>query len=267
MNAPRRERVLIIVPDSQLRTALSRVLSSSGFVPLVTDSLEAAMMYLTTPLPRAVVFDERLEGGPIPALFELRARAPNAALIAMLTTEDDRGLLSLGVTATMPRLRVLQELVPALRAALSAPIPASAPPPVIAEPVINTGEPESLASTLRAHLSDLEEEDYFGVLGLELDADTRAVRKAFLEHAKEWHPSRYGLDTQDVRAVVADIFIVIKRAYDALIDPKKRAHFAQQALELRPRRKNNGQTDRNRPRNDELVRGGPRRKRPESDPQ
>jgi DNA-binding response OmpR family regulator len=252
VSVSRRERVLIIVPDKELRSSLSRILSSAGFIPLVTDSLRGGLAYLTHPFPRAVIFDEQIDGGVLPALFDMRARCENATMIAVLGSDDDRGLLTVGANGVVSRSRVLQEIVPALRAAMSAapppPPPHVPPPPPATSPFTvatippSEGSPvledhESLASTLREHLVELEEEDYFGVLEIPLDASTRDVRKAFLEHAKQWHPSRFGLDSAEVRRVVGDIFIVIKRAYDALLDPQKRAHFAQQAEELRPKRK------------------------------
>jgi hypothetical protein len=207
-----RERVLVIVPDATLRSQVSRALSSAGFVPLVADSLRAGAMYLAAPFPRAIV----LEAALAPHEQAIRDRAPNAALLLVdASTVDVAGALRKSIDAPLIQ-------VPAVPTDSA---PADVPPP------------SGLAADLGAHVAELENEDYFSVLGVPLDASTAAIRKSFLALAKEWHPSRFGLDATEVRAAAGDMFIIVKRAYDALMDPKKRAHFAQQAEEERARTK------------------------------
>lgn len=208
---------MLIVPDATLRSQVSRALSSAGFVPLVADSLRAGAMYLSAPFPRAIVLDISLSAHA----QALRERVPAALLLIDEFTDDVPGALrAVLATSVVVAAPVAEPEIVA--------VPEDSPPPP---------PPSGLALELREHLRDLEAEDYFSVLEVPLDASTAAIRKSFLRLAKEWHPSRFGLDAHDVRAVAGDIFITVKRAYDALMDPKKRAHFAQQAEEERARKK------------------------------
>lgn len=242
----RRDRVLIVANDSQLRLELSRILSSSGFAPMVADSAKNGLMSMSPPFPRAVVIDERIEGGIVPTMTEYLDRASSVAIVALLDTADDHDLRAFGAASCVPRSRAAFELVSTLRAAIDTPRGAPPPrppppappppPPSSAPPVIEQQALIGLAADLRRHLNELEDEDYFSILDVPLDAGTIEIRKGFLRLAKQWHPSRYGLDAQDVRNSVGDIFIIIKRAYDALHDRKKRAHLAEQAREAREAR-------------------------------
>ncbi len=75
-----------------------------------------------------------------------------------------------------------------------------------------------LARTLASRLAELRRQDAFTALGLPRDTDVDGVRKTFLTMAKVWHPSRFALEPDEVRELVADIFIVLRRAHDTLSD-------------------------------------------------
>lgn len=61
--------------------------------------------------------------------------------------------------------------------------------------------------------------DYYGVLGVERDADADTIKKAFRRKAREWHP--------DVNSApeAEDRFKEVNEAYDVLSDPAKRDQY------------------------------------------
>jgi len=81
-----------------------------------------------------------------------------------------------------------------------------------------TATSSELARTLASRLAELRRQDAFTALGLPRDADLDGVRKTFLTMAKIWHPSRFALEPDEVRELVADIFIALRRAHDTLSD-------------------------------------------------
>ena len=68
---------------------------------------------------------------------------------------------------------------------------------------------------------------YYAVLGVHPDASEEAIRGAFRRRAKELHP--------DAQSGNANAFILLKRAYDTLIDPEHRAAY-DRASQPAPRR-------------------------------
>ena len=58
---------------------------------------------------------------------------------------------------------------------------------------------------------------YYAVLGVDPVASEEIIRSAFRRRAKELHP--------DAEAGDASAFILLKRAYDTLMDPKGRAAY------------------------------------------
>ena len=64
--------------------------------------------------------------------------------------------------------------------------------------------------------------DHYGVLGIEPDADERAVKRAYRKAARACHPD---LPENKGSASAARRFQEIRAAYDVLSDPKKRAHY------------------------------------------
>jgi DnaJ-class molecular chaperone len=59
--------------------------------------------------------------------------------------------------------------------------------------------------------------DYWGVLGLEPGADAAALKRAFRDQARRWHPDLNGSDP-----VAEDRFKQVNEAYAVLSDPRKR---------------------------------------------
>ena len=76
---------------------------------------------------------------------------------------------------------------------------------------------------LAARAQELRQKDHFEILGLEKTATADEVRRAFGQLAKENHPDRLGKDvTQEARAFSEEIFGQLLRAYETLIDPRRR---------------------------------------------
>jgi len=61
--------------------------------------------------------------------------------------------------------------------------------------------------------------DYFEQLGLSRDATTIEIKKAYRKLANQYHPDKNGGSEAEEK------FQAIKLAYDAIVDPKKRALY------------------------------------------
>lgn len=73
---------------------------------------------------------------------------------------------------------------------------------------------------------ELSKLDYFAVLGLERNADAKAVKRAYFKLAKQYHPDRY-FDHAKRRAspTAEKVFALINRAYEELRDDQRRATY------------------------------------------
>lgn len=67
--------------------------------------------------------------------------------------------------------------------------------------------------------------DCYAALGVERDVSSEDVRKTYLRLTKKWHPSLYALESDDLRAAVEEIFILIKHAFETLVDPTRAAAY------------------------------------------
>jgi len=61
--------------------------------------------------------------------------------------------------------------------------------------------------------------DYFEQLGVSRDASTLDIKKAYRKLANKYHPDK------NSDSDVEDTFQLIKTAYDAIVDPKKRSLY------------------------------------------
>lgn len=64
--------------------------------------------------------------------------------------------------------------------------------------------------------------DYYAVLGVGEDASQSEIKQAFRERALECHPDRAAEDQKDT---AKDEFLRVRKAFDVLSDPKKRAAY------------------------------------------
>jgi len=100
-------------------------------------------------------------------------------------------------------------------------------------PTSEDGE-SALVDALRSQLGELKQQSYFEVLGVPYDAAEDDVRRGYLMQVQRWHPERFASESATVRELAAEIFIIIKRAYDDLSDPARLALLSQRT---RPPRK------------------------------
>ncbi len=81
----------------------------------------------------------------------------------------------------------------------------------------------AFASTLR--------QPYHEILGVAIDADDRAIKKAYFQKSKRFHPDRYfRKNLGDYEQVVETCFKKLLEAYELLSDPATRAEVQKRAL-------------------------------------
>jgi curved DNA-binding protein CbpA len=126
---------------------------------------------------------------------------------------------------------------PASPAAPSKAAPAAAPPRPAAVAIDESLLDRSLDLTVEAQRRILAfeqrlAEPYHQLLGLSADADTKAVKRAYFELSKEFHPDRYfRRNTGPFGARLERIFKRILEAYELLSDPTARAEIERAAEE------------------------------------
>jgi tetratricopeptide (TPR) repeat protein len=84
-----------------------------------------------------------------------------------------------------------------------------------------------LAREVEETFAQLEELDYYALLGVERDAPDAAIRRAYLVAAKRYHPdalARSGLD-RETRERAGKVFAAIGRAHRVLANPKRRRDY------------------------------------------
>jgi len=69
---------------------------------------------------------------------------------------------------------------------------------------------------------DLYEKDYYGILGVEKNADGEIIKKRYRKLARELHPDKTKGDK-----TLEERFKAVSEAYDILSDDKKRAEYDQ----------------------------------------
>ena len=114
-----------------------------------------------------------------------------------------------------------------LRDAPATPVPVEARPIVerVAAPRASAAAPPD-EETLRRELTGLAESlrgrDYFAALGVSRQASPEEVRAAFLEAARNAHPDRFRASSDTVQRVAEEVFGVLSRAHETLVDPARR---------------------------------------------
>lgn len=115
---------------------------------------------------------------------------------------------------------VLTDVTPASPAAAAATPGASAGP-------VTAGMNEVLALEVSQKYVRLDELDYYALLGIDRDAAPAAVKRAYLDAAKRFHPdalARAGLD-RETREKAGRVFAAIGKAHAVLADPKRRHSY------------------------------------------
>lgn len=92
---------------------------------------------------------------------------------------------------------------------------------------VSAGMNEVLALEVSQKYVRLDELDYYALLGIDRDAAPAAVRRAYLDAAKRFHPdalARAGLD-RETREKAGRVFAAIGKAHAVLADPKRRRSY------------------------------------------
>jgi tetratricopeptide (TPR) repeat protein len=114
---------------------------------------------------------------------------------------------------------VLTEVTPAAAARSERPAPAASSPAA--------GMNEVLVLEVSQKYVALDELDYYALLGIARDAAPAAVRRAYLDAAKRYHPdalARAGLD-RETREKAGRVFTAIGKAHAVLSDVKRRRSY------------------------------------------
>lgn len=77
-------------------------------------------------------------------------------------------------------------------------------------------------AALRSELDRLEAADPFESLHCAYSAGQREVRKAYLAATQAWHPNRFARRDPDVRALATEVFVKVRKAWDAVCDEAAR---------------------------------------------
>jgi curved DNA-binding protein CbpA len=89
-------------------------------------------------------------------------------------------------------------------------------------------EPPDVATRrdeIRVRLATLDNDDYFVLLGVDIQDPPDRIRERFFELAKKWHPDRLAASLADQRDAVARIFSCLTLAYSTLTDPEQRQRY------------------------------------------
>jgi len=84
-------------------------------------------------------------------------------------------------------------------------------------------DPECVSLTAMAERFSAQ--TYFEILEIAPNAAEGEIEKAYVKLAEETHPDRYGGSSEAVRKVAEEVFAHITRAYETLIDPRRRGEY------------------------------------------
>ena len=91
-------------------------------------------------------------------------------------------------------------------------------------PVSDTSK--ALFAKISEKLAQMKDQSYFQYFGLEIQSDPAAVKEAYFELAKIYHPDRFPKDfTVDMRKSGEKLFSVLTEAYNVLTDSAKREEY------------------------------------------
>ncbi len=86
--------------------------------------------------------------------------------------------------------------------------------------------PVDVAGEIRSFAKRLPQMSYYDVLGVEPEVDEEAVRKAFFERSKRFHPDRYfSYDLGSYRELLTEVYKRVVVAHEVLRDAKLRAEY------------------------------------------
>jgi tetratricopeptide (TPR) repeat protein len=98
------------------------------------------------------------------------------------------------------------------------------PGPAVAPPA-GVEDAEARAARIRERHRRIAGEDYFRRLGLPRSANREAVKRAFFEAAKQYHPDRVPKELAHLVPELKDIFSAVNEAYEVLQDEERRRTY------------------------------------------
>ena len=105
----------------------------------------------------------------------------------------------------------------------------SVPPEEAASPSVPPGGLTAEQSILKIKIIEradqITSQDYFQMLGVDRDATTEQLQKAFFALAKVWHPDRLPPALVDVKEACSKVFTHLTEAHATLTDPTKRQDY------------------------------------------
>jgi molecular chaperone HscB len=83
----------------------------------------------------------------------------------------------------------------------------------------------ALRAEFAAMAERLRGQTYFEMLGLDREADEEAVHSAYDDLAARMHPDRFHSSSDSVRQLAREVFELLTRAHDTLVDPRRRGEY------------------------------------------
>jgi hypothetical protein len=136
-------------------------------------------------------------------------------VLAMAPLPDKRALAVVYTLIATGAVAVSDQPVTIFRA--DDPVPAAGLPTV---------KSDGLSGMLAAELADLERRDPFQLLALDPERSDQEFEQAYSVLAQRFHADRFAHLGPETRRLAHEIFLVIRRAYDAVSTTKKRRHLA-----------------------------------------
>jgi curved DNA-binding protein CbpA len=109
--------------------------------------------------------------------------------------------------------------------AATRPVAAPSAPPA---PPAPSAEHLALRAAILERAADLDAKTHHEVLGVPRDASAEAIRAAFLDAAKRFHPDRLPAPLEDVRAQATSLFAALGEANRVLSDPALRGAYEEE---------------------------------------
>ncbi len=97
-----------------------------------------------------------------------------------------------------------------------------------------SADPTLDPATIAKRAAAIEREDYFTALGIEEGSTVEAIRAAYFNLAKTWHPDRLPPHLRALRRQVETVFSHMTRAYQALSEPTARQSYVAENASPRP---------------------------------
>ncbi len=237
---------LILDADQERRAVYEQALGRAfdmGFAAHVEEARTAftqarpILAVICVDLPEGLAFARELKSGPNAAGLKilLVGAELNAEVLGRDTARQMGGddLLGLPLDERMLKLKVrdlLAELAQARKAAASEKAsaqstssPAVAPEPAQEPPAIQTGDPLETARRLYPELDDL---DYYTLLGVSPSAALGIIRKAYFRFARFIHPDRFAMEPDEtLKQEIGAVFKRMCEAYKVLGDSDDRAAY------------------------------------------